>query len=713
MCHPSQASLPPAPGAPPSGVSPSPPSGGGDGAWPYADVILPLPFGSFTYAVPDELLGCVEVGSRVEVPFGKSKAYAGVVARLHSHAPEGVQLRPLRRLLEPQPIVTQGQLRFYAWVADYYMSALGDVYKAALPSPCRAVDTSPRDASPDECAGSVSALPALSPAQQEAMAGVCSAWQGGKDIVLLHGVTGSGKTEIYIHLIAAALARGEQALYLLPEIALTTQMQERLRRVFGACLGVYHSQFTPRQRERVYRRQLSPHPFAVVLAVRSGIFLPFSHLGLVIIDEEQEPSYKQEEPAPRYHARNAALMLARMSGARVLLGTATPSVETLHHARTGRYGYVPLTLRFRSAPQPRVEVVDIAQQQFRRRMRGAFSPPLVEAIHACLERHEQVILFQNRRGYAPLLICARCGWVPRCTRCDVSLTVHKRSRQLVCHYCGNRFPIPRSCPCCTSPSEEGALPPTERRGRGTLTAAGAGTERIEAQAAALFPEARIERLDLDAAPSSAAFERILTLFARREIDILIGTQMVAKGLDFPGVGLVGVLDADRLLRVADFRAPERAFHLLAQVAGRAGRGGTPARVIVQTRTPQDPIITQMAQGDYDAMFTQQIAERRLFLYPPFARLIFIYLRHRESAVAERGAQAMGTYLRATFGSQVYGPEPPVVEYVRGLHTRKIMLKVSPDASTAGVRQALRQAEQTVRQLPLLSRLDIYFDVDPL
>lgn len=690
----------------------------------YADILLPVPFHSFTYSVPEGWDGRVVRGQRVAVPFGHKDNYAGIVLRLHDTPPPDVPvIKPLLAVLDAEPLVTDEQLRFWQWMADYYMCPLGDIYKAALPgslkkstplpSPTRRAKASSVRSEAD-CAP----LNPLSPAQQTAYEAILRSWHD-KDTTLLHGVTSSGKTEIYIHLIEDAIRRGQQALYLLPEIALTTQLAERLRRVFGDRMGVYHSKFTDAARIAVYRRQAGPAPFDVILGVRSSVFLPFARLGLVIVDEEHEPSYKQQEPAPRYHARNAALVLARQVGAKTLLGTATPSIETYAHARSGLYGYVSLTTRFRDMQLPDVEIVDIARLRFQKRMRGVFSPRLVEEMRATLSRGEQMILFQNRRGYSSLLICDHCGWVPHCARCDVSLTYHRRrtpglasagDATLVCHYCGAVYSVPAQCPACheaDQPTDGHAATSPSR-----LITIGAGTERIEEQVGRLFPEARTVRMDLDTARTRTSYERIIDGFSAGEYDILIGTQMVAKGLDFDRVSLVGVLDADIMLHVPDFRSYERTFHMLAQVAGRAGRKGRTGKVIIQTRSAKSPLLAQVVTGDYGGMFALLNEERALFHYPPYTRLIAIYLRHRDNDLLEHLAQDLSSLLRPTFGEQLLGPEAPPVSRVQGMHIRKLLLKTETAAAPTSVRNTLVQARQILLAQPHAAGLNIYFDVDP-
>ena len=519
-----------------------------------------------------------------------------------------------------------------------------------------------------------------------------------KNITLLHGVTSSGKTEIYIHLIDQYLRQGKQVLYLLPEIALTTQITERLRHFFGERMGVYHSKFTDAQRIAIYKRQASNNPYPLILGVRSSIFLPFQHLGLVIVDEEHEQSYKQQEPAPRYHARNAAIMLAHLFGAKTLLGTATPSFEIYHWARKGRYGYVPLTQRFRNMQLPTVEVVDIKEAKRKKLMKGVFSPRLVEVMRAALDRHEQVILFQNRRGFSSLIECKQCGWVPRCPHCDVTLTLHKKSAAMTCHYCGYSTRIPERCPAC-----EGEK----------FIDIGTGTEKIEEQITRLFPEATTLRMDLDTAKTRLQHERIIDGFAKHQADILIGTQMVTKGLDFDNVSVVGILDADTMLNLPDFRSYERTFQTMSQVAGRAGRNKTPGLVILQTRSADSDIIRQITQNDYWTMFYTQMTDRQLFRYPPFYRLIYVYLRHRDDHLLDHLSDDMAARLRKTFGERVLGPDRPPVARIQSLYIRKIMLKIELNASSDKVRTSLLTIQQQMLAMPIAKNLNIYYDVDPL
>ncbi len=519
-----------------------------------------------------------------------------------------------------------------------------------------------------------------------------------KNVCLLYGVTASGKTEIYIHLIAETIRRGRQVLYLLPEIALTTQITARLRRVFGARLGIYHSKFPDAERVEIWQKQLSGQDYDIILGVRSSVFLPFRRLGLVIVDEEHENTYKQQDPAPRYHARNAAIMLASYYGAKTLLGTATPSLESWYNAGTGKYGLVELKERYTQIQLPEILPVDIKELQHKKRMNGPFSPLLLQHIREALEQHAQVILFQNRRGFAPMVECHTCGWVPRCKNCDVSLTYHKGLRQLTCHYCGYTMPVPRRCPAC-----EG----TDLRSRGF------GTEKIEDDIRAFFPEARVARMDLDTTRTRAAYERILADFEQGRTDILIGTQMVSKGLDFEHVNVVGILNADTMLNYPDFRAYERAFQLMAQVAGRAGRKDKRGRVVLQTKSIDHPIIAQVMANDFEGMASGQLAERQMFRYPPYYRLVYVYLKHRDEALLDVMAHAMAERLRAVFADRVLGPDKPPVARVQTLFIRKIVVKIETTASLSRVRQWLVEVQREVQSDERFRSLLVYYDVDPM
>ncbi len=536
----------------------------------------------------------------------------------------------------------------------------------------------------------------LSVAQQDAYNQILMQMLG-KNVVLLHGVTSSGKTEVYIHLIRQALQEKKQVLYLLPEIALTVQIMERLRRVFGDRLGIYHSKYSDEERVEIWRKQMSAHPYEVILGARSAVFLPFQRLGLVIVDEEHETSFKQQDPAPRYHARSAAIVLARMYGAKTLLGTATPSMESYYNAQQGKYGLVEMKTRFKDIQLPEIQVVDVKDLRHRKMMKGAYSPQLLAAVREALQNGEQAILFQNRRGFAPMVECKVCGWVPRCKNCDVSLTLHKTINLLTCHYCGYTYPVPTECPNCGS---------TEIIGRGI------GTEKIEDQIAEIFPEARIARMDLDTTRTRNAYERLITDFSSGKTNLLIGTQMITKGLDFDKVRVVGILNADSMLNYPDFRAYEHAFMMMAQVSGRAGRKGKRGLVILQTKMPQLPVISQVVHNDYASFYNDLLEERRAFHYPPFYHLINVYLRHKQEKVCQQASMELGQTLRSWFGERVLGPDKPAVARVKTLSIRKIVLKLENGIDQKKVREYLNFAQGQILRDSRYGGLQVHFDVDP-
>ena len=537
----------------------------------------------------------------------------------------------------------------------------------------------------------------LSQAQQEAYNNIVFQFLK-KRVVLLHGVTSSGKTEVYIHLINKALKEKKQVLYLLPEIALTVQMTSRLKRVFGNKLGIYHSRYSDSERVEIWKKQLSTSPYEVILGARSAVFLPFQRLGLVIIDEEHEGSFKQQDPAPRYHARSAAIMLASYYGAQTLLGTATPSTESFFNAQTGKYGLVQLQTRYKDIALPEIKVVDVRDLRRRKMMNGPFSPALLSSVRTALEHGEQVILFQNRRGFAPMVECHTCGWVPKCDTCDVSLTLHKNMNQLSCHYCGFTYAVPSQCPNCNE---------TNLRGRGY------GTEKVEDLFEQLFPDAKIARMDLDTTRTKNAYERIIQDFSLGKTNVLIGTQMVTKGLDFDKVSVVGILNADAMLNYPDFRAYEQAFTMMAQVSGRAGRKGKRGLVLLQTPSPELPVIGQVVRNDYQAFYTDLLEERRLFKYPPFYRLVYIYLKHSKEQVAETAGIELGSRLRQFFSDRLLGPDKPAVARIKSLHIRKLVLKLEPSLSGEQVRQCLHYAHKEMMKDKKYATLHVFYDVDPL
>lgn len=750
----------------------------------FVDVILPLPMERYyTYLVPAEMEQLPQRGFRVVVPFGRSKLYTGIVVELHNRAPEGYEPKPILQVCDESPILREGQLRFWEWIADYYLCPVGDVYKAALPAGLKNEEegegytpktedwvrlTFPRSEqnrlqqafeelgrapkqlnilmnfvslsqfmvndTPKEVQKKallekseastallnhliekgilelyqkeVSRLPGykketvdsydLNEMQQKAYDEINSSFLQ-KEVTLLFGVTGSGKTEVYIRLIEDTLAQGKQVLYLVPEIALTTQLTERLQRVFGNRIAIYHSRFSDNERIEVWNNLLHEKGIEIVLGVRSSIFLPFRQLGLVIVDEEHETTYKQYDPAPRYHARSAAIVLASQHKAKVLLGTATPSLESYFNAINGKFGLVELLSRHEGMELPEIHPVDIKELRRKKQMNSNFSPQLIEAMADALSRNEQVILFQNRRGFAPLLECTLCAYVPKCKHCDVSLTYHKGLRQLTCHYCGYTQEIVRVCPACGNPAME---------------TRGFGTERIEDEVKELFPDVAVERMDMDTTRTKKAYQEIIGRFTKGETKILIGTQMVSKGLDFENVSIVGILSADSLMSYPDFRAQERAYQLMAQVSGRAGRKNKRGTVILQTSDPKSQLVQQVIANDYQAMFHTQMMERHQFNYPPYYRLIAIYLKHKNEPMLSQLSAKMAEELRHIFGSRVLGPDHPPVSRVQNLFIKKIVLKIEVTASVAKVKEALHQVRLHLLEDDRFKHLYVYYDVDP-
>jgi primosomal protein N' (replication factor Y) len=522
-----------------------------------------------------------------------------------------------------------------------------------------------------------------------------------KNTTLLHGVTSSGKTEIYIHLIQEQVKLGKQVLYLLPEIALTTQIISRLKRVFGNRVGVYHSKFNDAERVEVYNniQQNDPNKsYQVILGVRSSIFLPFNNLGLIIIDEEHENTYKQFDPAPRYHARDAALFLANLHKAKTLLGTATPAVETYANCKQGKYALVELIHRFQDMKMPEIQLADLKEAKRKKRMKSIFTPELYDEINATLEKKEQVILFQNRRGYAPYLECKSCGWVPHCENCSVSLTYHQFNNQLTCHYCGHSEQPPQSCKQCESTN---------------MVDKGFGTEKIEDELRSFFPQARIARMDLDTTRSKTAYEKLIYKFENQELDILVGTQMVSKGLDFDHVSLVGILNADSMLNFPDFRAHERSYQLMAQVSGRAGRKNKQGKVIIQTHEPKHPIIQSVVRNDYLSMYQTQMSEREEFIYPPFYRLINITLKHKNNGLLTQAANTLARSLRKTFGIRVFGPQAPVINRIQNYYIVNILLKIEKKSSPAKAKWILNREANNLKAIDRFKMVTVQFDVDPM
>ena len=666
----------------------------------YIDVILPLAIRDcYTYSIPDGL-SLPAPGTHVEVPLMKKKI-RGIVLCEHTESISAEwqeKIRPIIAIFENAPVVSHEQLALWQWISSYYMCTLGEVMAAALPEGLDKRLANPpkrRRTTIAPYSGPIEPAHPLTPAQQKSADECETFWNTGKDIVLLNGVTSSGKTDIYIHLIQAQLDAGKNVLYLVPEIALTTQLTTRLQTIFGDKLTVYHSRFTDAEREQLYYAAAKTEPH-VVIGARSAVFLPIPNIGLVIVDEEHEPSYKQAEPAPRYHARNAAIMLAKEHGARVLLGTATPSLESFYLAQKGIYGLVQLTERFGGVELPEINLIDLKSQYTRKEMYGHFSDPLVERIRQCLADQKQVILFQNRRGYAPQIQCAQCGQVPRCVQCDVPMTLHLRAHELRCHYCAYRMPIPPVCPSCG----------------GELKTLGFGTERIEDEIQQLFPEARVLRMDLDTTRNRAAYQEIINAFARHECDILVGTQMVTKGLHFDDVRLVAVLNADPLFNQPDFRAYERAYQMLEQVAGRAGRKGSKGEVWIQTYDTSNTVLQLVQEHDYDALFKQQLKEREAFKYPPFHRIIRLQLRDHNAQRVQIAADQLQAYLKQIFGERISGVIVPSVERVQAYTIRELNLRIEVGANIIEAKRRLKEAIDHIWSLSSNKNVKIIVDVDP-
>ena len=540
-------------------------------------------------------------------------------------------------------------------------------------------------------------LPTLSEAQQRALDAIDEGHRNNK-VALLHGVTGSGKTEIYVHLIARTLAEGRDVLVLVPEIVITSQLVERLERIFEGRTTTYHSRLTPLRRGETFLRLASSAGGELIVGVRSAIFLPMKRPGLIVVDEEHDANYKQTDPTPRYNARDMAVVMGRIYGAKVVLGSATPSLESLYNATTGKYAYIELTERWGEAVLPEVIISDTIRAVKRNERKTHFNLELLQNIHRSLSAGEQAILFQNRRGYAPYIQCRTCGYSPRCPHCNVTLTRHKASDRMECHYCGYNMPAPKMCPNCEVQD---------------MALMGFGTEKVAEEISRLMPEARIERLDGDTSTSERAFKRIVTRFDSGEADILVGTQILTKGFDFGGVTTVGILNADNLLTMPDFRASERAFQLMMQVAGRAGRRNDRGRVVIQTSQPKHPVIRFVASGDYHAMANSELAERRAFGYPPYSHLIRLLMRHEEYNLLHHAAHALATVMRKKFGARVMGPVSAALEMLRGEHRAEILLKIESGASMHRARTLLREAIATVEGDPQYKTVKISVDVDAL
>lgn len=819
----------------------------------FADVILPLPLADqYTYKIPSDLEKSVVRGCRVIVHFGKKRFYTAIVSEVYDTPPKtNSEIKEIFAVLDATPILRRPQLRFWQWMANYYLCRLGDVYKAALPSGLKIESETSVTRNPDfetdvplkpneqavlyafakekekltlsdlekktglrnivpivaslmakgavevneelkrgyvpktetyvrlaseykqeekmqeafdsvrrakkqeqllvcfldlshalnpvleqeiskkellEKSGqSASVLEGLlkrgvletyekevsrlqmrvcrlqepnplSDAQKEALWKIQDTFRE-KNICLLHGVTSSGKTEIYIHLIRQVLNAGRQVLYMLPEIAITTQITERLGKLFGEQLLVYHSKFSDNERVEVWNRLLHAHSPMLILGVRSSLFLPFSDLGLIIVDEEHETSYKQQDPSPRYNARNAAMVLAGMHGGKTLLGSATPSIDSYFNALSGKYGLVELKTRFGTHQSPKVIPVNIKELKRKKQMmHPIFSPPLIQSMRQALDNGEQVILFQNRRGFAPITECKECGWVPRCVNCDVSMTYHKYHNNLVCHYCGYTIRLPEICPSC---------------GSSNFQMQGFGTEKVEEEIALLFPDVNVERMDMDTTRTRTAYERIIGDFDKGKTQILIGTQMISKGLDFGNVGVVGILNADGLMNYPDFRAHERAFQLMLQVSGRTGRRDKQGTVILQTSQPEHPLIQMVIRSAYREMVDWQLSERSIFHYPPYFRLIVLVLRSKNEAVLQDLSRCYAEKLRSQLGNRVLGPVTPPVSYIQTWYIRKIVIKIETAAAIQPMRGFLESVYTEMQHFPTFRQIMLHYDVDPL
>lgn len=757
----------------------------------FADIILPLAVkGTFTYAIPELDAGIILEGSRVLVQFGNKKLYSGIVNRIHNTPPAGRQARTIERVLDPYPVVSSLQLKFWSWVADYYMCSPGEVMKAALPSSLclEGVTTIPvlekyrprtetfiRLASGfasyflNETLDKLSKAPkqydllveylrlsgyeeglipkpilkallireshssnaacealikknilvavsletgrltdsltipepvkTLSNDQNDALESLRKCFAD-KDIALLFGVTSSGKTEIYIHLIEEQLKKGKQVLYLLPEISLTTQIIQRLNRHFGSVTGVYHSRFNNQEKVEIWNRVAgrgNGKSYSLIIGARSALFLPFTNLGLIIVDEEQDGSYKQHDPSPRYNARDSAAVLAALHGAKTILGSASPSIESYYNAITGKYGLVELKQRFGSIRLPDIILANTREAYRKKLMVSHFTPQLLEAMDDALGREEQIILFQNRRGFSPYIECPECGWVPSCVQCAVSLTYHKSEGRMVCHYCGFSTAIPHHCENCNSTG---------------LSSRGFGTEKIEDEIRIVFPSARVARMDQDTTRGKNSFDRLIRSLEEKQTDILIGTQMISKGLDIENLTVVGILNADNMLNFPDFRAHERSFHMMEQVSGRAGRRQKIGKVVIQTSDPDNKIIRLVVNHDYKNLFRIQTEERKAFNYPPFCRMIKISLKHKDRSLLNEFAEILGRDLKNIFGKRVLGPEFPLVSRIQLWYIKNIIIKLEKEKSSAASRQLVKEAVERLEGQKGASALKIAIDVDP-
>ena len=819
----------------------------------FADIIVPLPLAqTYTYSIPEEMENQIAVGMRVIVHFGVSKFYTGIVAKIHSNHPTYDKIKPISAVIDDKPILLPSQLQLWSFVSQYYQSALGDIYKTALPSGLKIENESIIELVPesldtrhktqdnrltkgeekiieilkDEKSHSITEFTtsqlkhikhlidigviaktekstenykpkftdfiAINPLYKENIENTLEIIGKGKkqrellekyielsggyntiskkelldktgisttilkqlidkDIlriekrrcyridttstisaethlltiaqqnayeaiklgfsthqsILLHGITSSGKTEIYIQLIKDCIAQGKQVLMLVPEAGLTQQLANRMKQFFGGKMGIFHSFCSSYERVETYQHQLSDNPYKLILGVRSSVFLPFRNLGLIIIDEEHDMGYKQIEPAPRYHARDVATLLARIHGAKTLLGTATPSIETYANCYNGKYKLVELTERYGGVALPQIQLINIKECYRKKQMKGHFSLEMIEEIKHCIERGEQVILFQNRRGFAPYMKCTQCGYVPKCPNCDVSLTYHRHNNTLTCHYCGHTISMHNSQPTFNS---QFSCPQCKGE---TLSTHGFGTEQVEDEVKLLFPNYSVARLDLDTSRSAKAFDSIIGDFQTKKINILIGTQMVAKGLDFENVGLVGILNADNLLYHPDFRAYERAYQLLVQVSGRTGRRAEQGKVLIQTYQPENPIFNQIKMNNYRAFFNQDMSERHTFNYPPYVRLIRIIIKHTDFNTCSHAADILANKLKLRLKNRILGPDIPSVGRIQNKHIKQILAKIEITAPIQQAKQIIHDEIQGVISQRPYNTVQIQLDVDPV
>jgi primosomal protein N' (replication factor Y) len=823
----------------------------------FADVLLPLPVSTYTYAIPDGLAGKAVKGGRVVVQFGKRKIYTALVIEIHDRKPDGHETKEILSVLDEVPIIFTLQLKFWNWIAAYYLCHPGEVMNAALPSAFKLASESKVALNPDydpqeeemnekenllvealhnrpaieisevsKIIGQMKVIPVIktmlekgiilmeeklaeryrprkeifirlteeyadeekfkdlfdqlerkarkqlellmsflvlskqdsgefremkrtillksvkaTPSaleglvakgvlelyekivsrmevgravsdvrsiklmdfQQTAYDGIRQAFLE-KEVVLLHGVTSSGKTELYIKFIQEALDRGQQVLYLLPEIALTTQTISRLKKYFGEKVGVYHSRFNENERVEIWNKVLiqgktddSGPSYEIILGARSAVFLPFSNLGLVIVDEEHDSSFKQYDPSPRYNGRDAALYLAHLHSAKTILGSATPSIESYYNCKEGKYVLVEMTERYGNMEMPEINVVNLREEIRWKKMKSHFTSVLVKQLEDALGKDEQAIIFQNRRGFSLRLECEACGWMPTCRNCDVTLVYHKQNHQLRCHYCGYTTFIPEKCPECKGIS---------------LKMKGFGTEKVEEELGILFPKARITRMDLDTTRTRHSHQKIINDLEERKIDILVGTQMVTKGLDFENVSTVSILNADNMLGFPDFRSAERSFQLMAQVSGRSGRKNKRGHVIIQTYNPKHPVILDVVNHDYKSMYEQQLLDRRKFKYPPFYRLVLVKVKHRDAVVLNKASDELAKRLRKLFGNRVLGPEYPLVSRIMNYYLKQIMVKIERSASQTEMKKKLMQEIGEFSKLKEFSPLRLVIDVDP-